>query len=117
MENKKRSYQLAIQFPLIDAAAEVFDRIIMLERELSLTLTGKHLLEEHVMGEDSMSILINTADPAEAFELARKEISEKDLGTILVAIKNINSDQYAVIWPEDYQGEFKTNSGADKKLN
>jgi len=113
-KNIKRNFQLVMQFPLTDVNTEIFDRIIAIEKELAMLLKDKHQLGEHAMSENTMSILINTADPEEAFEIAKNAVPEEDLGVMSVAMKGINSHEYTVIWPEDYQGEFRIDKHIDK---
>ena len=54
-----------------------------------------------------MNIIIHTDDPDEAFALANNALSEKDLETILVAYRELEGEEYFVLWPENFSGEFK----------
>jgi len=100
------TYQLVLQFPLSDASAGDFDRLLMIENELELALRGKHQVQGHDIGSDEINLFIHTSDPNEAFELVKSTLSAKDLATLLVAFKEIKGDQYSVIWPDNYKDEF-----------
>ena len=101
------NYQLVIQFPLTDASADDFDKLLVIENELDLTLRDTHQVDGHDIGSGEMNIFIFTNNPNEAFELAKNTLSEKDLNKIMVAFRDINSDKYSVIWPENYNGDFR----------
>ncbi len=99
-------YQVVIQFPLAGASAEDFDRLLMIENELGLVLMGMHQVDGHDMGPDEMNIFIHTNDPDEAFELVKNTLPENYLETILAACRDMKSDKYSMIWPENYNDEF-----------
>lgn len=101
------NYQLVIQFPIANASADVFDRVILLETELRIILGDKHVVDGHGLGAEELNIFIQTNDPNEAFELAKKALSEKEMKTILVAFKESNDEKYSLLWPENYAGEFR----------
>lgn len=100
------NYQLVIQFPITDAGADDFDRLLMIENELGLVLSDKHQVGGHDIGSGVMNIFIHTNDPNEAFELVKKTLSKNNLDTILAAYTEMNGDKYSVIWPDDYNDEF-----------
>ena len=100
-------YQLVIQFPIHEATAEDFDRLIMIENELGVTLGKQHDVDGHDLGSGEMNIFIHTNDPNEAFEFAKNTLSDKDLNSISVAYRNMDGEIYTVIWPNNYSGEFK----------
>jgi len=101
------NYKLVIQFPLTDASADDFDKLLVIENELDLTLRDAHQVDGHDIGSGEMNIFIFTNNPNEAFKLAKNTLSEKDLNKIMVAFREINSDKYSVIWPENYNGDFR----------
>ncbi len=101
------NYQLIIQFPLTNASADDFDKLLMIENELELTLRDKHKVDGHDIGSGKMNIFISTSEPAETFDLARKALSDNDLKIITVAFRDIVDDNYSVLWPENYSGEFE----------
>jgi len=101
------NYQLVIQFPLTNASADDFDRFLMIENELELALRNTHQVDGHHIGAGEMNIFINTNDPDEAFELAKNTLSEKDLEVISVAFRDMEGEEYSVLWPENYDGEFR----------
>ena len=101
------NYQLVIQFPIADTAADYFDRLIRIENELGIILKDNHIVVGHDLGTEDMNIIIHTDDPDEAFALANNALSEKDLETILVAYREMEGEEYFVLWPENFSGEFK----------
>jgi hypothetical protein len=100
------NYQLVIQFPLEDASADDFDRLIMIETELGIVLGDQHDVDGHDFGSGEMNIIINTNNPSEAFHLARKVLSKGDLDSIIVAFREMKGKDYSVIWPEKFDDEF-----------
>lgn len=99
-------YQLVIQF-LLTGSVEDFERLIMLENELSVVFLGAHEMDGHNLGEEEMNIFINTDDPKQAFTLARDVFNEEELKIVSVAYKDFDSEEYSVIWPESFSGEFR----------
>ena len=100
-------YQLVIQFPLTDASANDFDELLAIENKLDLALRDAHQVDGHDIGSGEMNIFVITDNPDEAFKLAKNTLSEKDLSKIMVAFRELNSDKYSVIWPDNYNGEFR----------
>ncbi len=101
------NYQLVIQFPIADTTADYFDRLIRIENELGIILRDNHIVVGHDLGTGEMNIIIHTDDPDEAFALAKNVLSEKDLETILVAFSDMEDEEYSVLWPENFSGEFR----------
>ena len=100
------NYQLVIQFPITDASADDFDRLIMIETELGIVLRDQHNVDGHDLGTGEMNIFIHTDNPREAFHLARDVLSKADLETIVVAFREMTGEDYSVIWPENFGSEF-----------
>lgn len=100
------NYQLVIQFSLTDSSADDFDQLLIIENELNLSLGDKHQVNGHDIGSDIMNIYIHTNDPDEAFELVKSLLSENDLKKITAAFRDIDGDDYSVIWP-DINDNFK----------
>jgi hypothetical protein len=107
MHNQRMNYQLVLQFPLTDATADDFDKLLMIESQLELALREKHQVDGHDIGTGEMNIFIFTNEPNETFELAKKTLSEKDFTFMTAAFRDMNGDKYSVIWPENYNGEFE----------
>jgi hypothetical protein len=101
------NYQLVIQFPIANEFADVFDRIILLETELRILLGDKHSVDGHGLGTDKLNIFIQTDDPNEAFDIAKKALSEVELKSILVASREKKGEEYSVLWPENFSGECR----------
>ena len=100
------NHTLVIQFPLKNASASDFDRMLMIENELQLALRESHHVSGHKIGATSLSIFIHTDDPEDAFQLARDILSREDQKNITAAISNKDDNSYSVIWPENHGGEF-----------
>ena len=101
------NYQLVIQFPLSDASADDFDQLLVIENKLDLALRYKHQVDGHDIGSGEMNIFIHTNDPTEAFRISKDALSEKDLEIVMVAFRELNGDKYSVLWPENFDGEFR----------
>jgi len=99
-------YQLVIQYPLGNASADVFDKLLMIEQELGLVLKGGHIVDGHDIGLDEMNIFIHTNDPDEAFRLAKTILSPDDLEMIVAAYRDRQDENYSVIWPDNYADDF-----------
>lgn len=99
-------YQLVIQFPLT-GSVEDFERLITLENELRVVLRGEHEIDGHDLGAEEMNIFIHTDEPKQAFTLAKEVLSEKELKVVSVAYRDFDSEEYSVIWPENFHGEFR----------
>jgi len=100
------NYQLVIKFQLSDASADDFDQFLVIENKLDLALRNKHQVDGHDIGSGEMNIFIHTNDPTEAFKISKNALSKKDLEIVTVAFRELNSDKYSVLWPENFDGEF-----------
>ena len=92
---------------MADTSADYFDRLITIENELGFILRDKHIVVGHELRTEDMNLTIHTDDPDEAFELAKNVLSEKDLETISVAFREMEDEEYSVLWPENFSGEFR----------
>ena len=101
------NYQLVIQFSLSDASADDFDQLLVIENKLDLALRYKHQVDGHDLGSDEMNIFIHTNDPTEAFRISSGVLSEKELEIVTIAIKELEGEKYSVLWPENFDGEFR----------
>jgi len=106
MPNNKMNYQLVLQFPLSDAAAEDFDRLLMIENELELALRDNHHVHGHDIGSGVMNIFIHSNNPHETFKLVKNTLPENDFKKILIAVTDIKDNNYTVMWPVNYKNEF-----------
>ncbi len=99
-------YQLVIQYPLGNASADIFDKLLMIEQELGMVLKGSHIVNGHDIGLAEMNIFIHTNDPDEAFNLAKTILSDNDLEMIVAAYRDRQDENYSVIWPVNYTDDF-----------
>lgn len=109
MTQTNKEYQLVLQFPLKDAAADLFDHFLELESELGLALQGDHQLIGHDLGQEVINIFLASNDPEKAIELIQETIPKEDLMEIVIALKSGRRDDYQVVWPESDQRDFKVN--------
>lgn len=101
------NYQLVLQFSITDASADGFDRFIMIENELGIILRDQHEVDGHNLGALDMNIFIHTNNPCVAFQLARNVLSKDDLEIVTVAYRELKGEDYTVIWPEKFNGDFR----------
>ena len=52
------NYHLVIQFPIANASADYFDRLIGIENELGFILKNRHVVVGHDLGTEIMNITI-----------------------------------------------------------
>ena len=95
-------YQLVLQFD--GAAIEDFDDLLKLELELQLTLESEHVVDGHDFGSAEMNIFIHTNQPEEAFLAAKSMIKKTMLENVVAAYREIEGDEYCIIYPENYEG-------------
>lgn len=102
-------YQLVVQFD--DESGEALDKVIALEDELIELLDGVADVEGHEIGSGAAYIMIETAKPKKVWDmiepLIEKAGEERDLNPLAAAVREEEDDDYRVIWPSDYEGEFE----------
>ncbi len=98
-------YQLILQF---DASnIEDFDQLIEIEDRIESALGNLHEVDGHDFGSGEMNIFIHTNDPDSAFELIKNNIDDSVIPKFKVAYRKLDREEYQVIWPDNFQGEFK----------
>lgn len=102
-------YQLVVQFD--DESGEALDKVIALEDELIEMLDGVAEVDGHDVGSGTAYIMIETAKPKKVWEmiepLVEKAEEERQLSPLAAAYREEDEDDYTVIWPTDYEGEFE----------
>ena len=99
-------YQLILQFRG-DSLAD-YDALIALEDELTEELGDSADVDGHDVGSRETNIFIFTSDPAATFHRVRPVLERMlHLQAVTVACREVDGEQYTVIWPEGSQGEFK----------
>jgi hypothetical protein len=98
-------YQLVRQFRG-DSLAD-YDQMIALEDRLTEELGHSAKLDGHDCGSGEANIFIHTSDPAATFWLVRQVLMhERWLDAATVAYREVDGEQYTVLWPEGATQEF-----------
>ena len=103
-------YQLVLKFQGDDE--DTTDKVIALEDLLIDTLEGSTLAEVdgHEIGDGVIHLSLLTKNPSKIWEkvepLVEKAAAE-DLEILAVAYRELAADEYTVLWPTDYEGEFE----------
>jgi hypothetical protein len=105
MRKDKMKYQLALQFPMTNEYA--FDFLMRLENELIEILEKQHIVDGHDVGTSQMNMFIHTDNPNAAFAKAIEILKPKELQILKAAFRQINGNEYKVIWPLEYNGAFE----------
>ncbi len=110
VENKQfdatKTYQLVLQFG--GGALPNLDAIITLEDELIQELGDSADVDGHDFGSGEANLFIFTADPVATFERARPVLERRQqLQAVTAACREVESEDYKVIWPEGSRAEFE----------
>lgn len=103
-------YKLVLQFQGDDE--DTLDKVIALEDQLIDALEGSTMSEVdgHEEGDGSIYVTINTKNPSKAWEKIEplvEEAASNDLEATAVAYRENDSEDYTVLWPADFEGEFE----------
>src|SRR5476649_2119978 len=99
-------YQLTLQFSG-DSLAD-HDAMVALEDELSEQLGNVADVDGHDVGSGETNIFISTSDPVAAFHRVRPVLERtQHLQAVTAAYREVGSERYTVIWPEDSRREFR----------
>ena len=102
---RKREYQLVLQFR--DDSLADFDAMVALEESLADELGKFALVDGHDIGAGEVNIFISTSDPVATFGKIRNMLLSSDrLAALTAAFRPISGDNYTVLWPEFFQGQF-----------
>jgi hypothetical protein len=84
-----------------------FDKFIPIEDRLIDKLGKNHEVDGHDFGSGTMNFFVYTNQPKVAFETSREIFAEKGLlGKLKAAYREEDSEDFTVLWPENYEGEF-----------
>jgi hypothetical protein len=98
-------YQLVLQF-FGDSLADL-DGLALVEERLNATLGDIGDVDGHDFGSGQANIFVLTEDPRGAFALALPVLNECEvLATMRAAFRDIEGENYTVVWPRDFQGSF-----------
>jgi len=99
-------YQLVFQFRG-DSLTD-YDAMIELEDALIEQLRGTAKVDGHDMGSGERNIFIFTSDPPATFSRARPVLERRhQLESVTAAYREVESDEFTVIWPEGSREEFR----------
>ncbi len=103
-------YQLVLQFQGDDE--DTLDQVTSLEDRLIDALQGSTMaqVDGHEEGDGSIYIMIETKNPAKVWEKIEPMIEEAasdGLEATAVAYRERDSEDFTVLWPADYEGEFE----------
>lgn len=97
-------YQLVLQLKVTDV--DEFNWFCAIQEDLESIMGVKHLVDGNDIGQGKMNIFIHTERPMEAFELSKQAFFEADLNKLVVAYRNIEKDDYKIIWPKGTNRKF-----------
>jgi hypothetical protein len=102
------NYQLVIQFE--DEAGEALGRLESLEDEMIEALDGVAEVDGHELGSGTAHIIIHTSKPKKVWEKIEplvEKAAEDDLVAVAAAYRPFDAEDYTVLWPADFEGEFE----------
>ncbi|MBX9684009.1 MAG: hypothetical protein K2X41_09500 [Hyphomicrobium sp.] len=104
------NHQLVLQFQGDDAAT--LEKVIELEDQLIEALDGSTAAEVdgHEPGDGVINLVLlakNAAKVWEKIEPMIEEAASDDLEISAVAFRPLNGDEFTVLWPTDFEGEFE----------
>jgi hypothetical protein len=106
MMNNNMEYQLVLQFS--GDSINDLDDIVTLENHLIEILGSEADVDGHDIGSGQANIFIFTSDPAFTFESTKKILEHKGLlRTVTAAYREIDDDNYIVVWPKDSRIKFE----------
>lgn len=103
-------HQLVLQFQGDDE--DTLEKVIELEDQLIEALEGSTAAEVdgHEPGEGVINLMLLTKNAAKVWEKIEpmvEEAASNDLEINAVAFRDLNSEEYTVLWPADHEGEFE----------
>lgn len=103
-------HQLVLQFQGDDSAT--LEKVIALEDQLIEALEGSTAAEVdgHEAGDGVIHLSLlakNAARVWEKIERMVEEAASDDLEINAVAYRDLDGEEYTVLWPQDYEGEFE----------
>lgn len=103
-------YQLVLQFQGDDE--DTLEKVTALEDQLIDALEGSTVAEVdgHEEGDGVIYVHIETKNPGKTWEKIEPIVeaaASEDLEVNAVAYRERDSEDYTVLWPADYEGEFE----------
>jgi hypothetical protein len=102
---RKKSYQLVFQFPA--RSKKDHDALMPLENALTRALGKRHEVDGYDFGSGTMNFFVFTKLPERAFKIAKDVFAKRGLlHSARAAFREEDSEDFAILWPKDFQGEF-----------
>lgn len=103
-------HQLVLQFQGNDD--DTLEKVIALEDQLIESLEGSTAAEVdgHEPGDGVINLFLLTKNAAKVWEKIEpmvEEAASDNLDINAVAYRDLDSEEYTVLWPTDYEGEFE----------
>lgn len=101
-------YQLVIQFE--GDGVDTLEKLESLEDELIDLLDGVAEVDGHDLGSGTANIIIHTDKPKKVWERVEPTVekaAEDDLVAVAAAYRPFDAEDYTVLWPTDFEGEFE----------
>jgi hypothetical protein len=103
-------HQLVLQFQGDDE--DTLEKVIALEDHLIEALEGSTAAEVdgHEPGEGVINLMLLTKNAAKVWEKIEpmvEEAASDNLDINAVAFRDLDGEEYTVLWPTDYEGEFE----------
>lgn len=103
-------YQLVLQFQ--GDGEETLEKVTALEDEIIGSLEGSNTAEVdgHEEGDGYTYVLIESKNPSKLWERIEPLVeaaASDDLEVTAVAYRERDNEDYTVLWPADYEGEFE----------
>lgn len=98
-------FQLVLQVPA--NSVDGFDALVELEDRLISELADAGEVDGHDFGSREINFFILTSNPNFAFERCANLLLQVGLlCDVTAAYRSLNSDEYLVVWPKAFVGEF-----------
>ncbi|MDX2307324.1 MAG: hypothetical protein NW216_03700 [Hyphomicrobium sp.] len=101
------NYEVVLQFE--DDGPSTIESLMALEDRLIDALDGFAEVDGHSVGEEGVYITILAKDPVALWDKIERMVekaAEDDLVLIATAYRKGEDDDFTVLWPADYEGEF-----------
>lgn len=104
------NHQLVLQFQGDDATT--LDKVIELEDRLIEALNGSTAAEVdgHEPGDGVVNLFLLSKNPARTWEKIEslvEDAASEDLEILAVAYRDVEGEDFTVLWPSDFEGEFE----------
>src|SRR5689334_19828420 len=100
-------YQLVLQFEANSVTD--YDALMAIEHQL-IDVLGGDAVDGHDVGSGEVNIFLPTSDPQKTFHQIAPTLERTGyMATVTAAYRRTNEDQYHVLWPENFSGQFRVS--------